>query len=211
MKKLIFMLCFAFGVFAEVGAQDSLYTRSIIKTLCSDNFHGRGYVNNGDRRAANFIKDEFVKNGISTVSLNNYFQDFSFSVNTFPAKMEVKIDGNSIEPGRDFIVQPESPTCKGKFDVLYIDKKLSEYSIEVIKEKWILLDTTRGENPFSKEEYQTWLSLDEHIKGIIQVIPKKLTWSDGTTQNKIPTIQILKSDYTNKIQKLEVNNKYKFI
>ncbi|MBK7965797.1 MAG: M28 family peptidase [Bacteroidetes bacterium] len=211
MKNSFFMLCFAFGVFAEVGAQDSLYTRSIIKTLCSDNFHGRGYVNNGDRRAANFIKDEFVKNGISTVSLNNYFQDFSFSVNTFSAKMEVKIDGNSIEPGRDFIVQPESPTCKGKFDVLYIDKKLSEYSIEVIKEKWILLDTTRGENPFSKEEYQTWLSLDEHIKGIIQVIPKKLTWSVGTTQNKIPTIQILKSDYTNKIQKLEVNIQSKFI
>ncbi len=193
------------------SAQDSLYTRSIIHTLCSDNFHGRGYVNQGDHIAAKFIKEEFVKNGICTISSNGYFQPFSFPVNTFPAKMEVKIDGKALEPGKDFIVQPESPSCKGIYEVLYINKRPSAYSIEDIKGKWILLDTTRGENPFSKVDYQTWLNLDQHIKGIIQVIPNKLTWSVGTSQDKIPTLHLLKSTHTDQIRSLEVNIQTKFI
>lgn len=211
MKKLILILCFVFTTSVEIIAQDSLYTRSIIKTLCSDHFHGRGYVKEGDHIAANFIKNEFVKNGLSTLSLDGYFQNFSFPVNTFPSKMEVKINSTSLEPGKDFIVQPESPSIKGKFDVLYINKRISAYKIEDIKGKWILLDTTRGENPFSKSDYQTWLSLDQHIKGIIHVVPNKLTWSVGTTQDKVPTLHLLKSVYTDQIQTIEVNIQSKFI
>lgn len=211
MKKFFIILCLFFSVCGETTAQDSLYTRSIIKTLCSDHFHGRGYVSKGDHIAAKFIKDEFEKNGMSTLSSNGYFQHFNFPVNTFPSKMDVKINGTSLEPGKDFIVKPESPSIKGKFDVVHINKRPSAYKIEDLKGKWILLDTTRGENPFSKSDYQTWLSLDQHIKGIIQVIPNKLTWSVGTKLDKIPTLHVLKSVYTDQIQTIEVNIQSKFI
>lgn len=211
MKKLLIILCFVFNVSDETAAQDSLYTRYIIKTLCDDHFHGRGYVNKGDHRAAKFIKDEFVKNEVGAFTSKGYFQHFSFPVNTFPSQMKVKINGTSLEPGKDFIVQPESPSIKGKYDVVYINERFSAYKIEELKGKWILLDTTRGENSFTKSDYQTWLSLDQHIKGIIQVIPTKLTWSVGTTMDKVPTLYVLKSVHTERIQTIEVNIQSKYI
>ncbi|MEI6349365.1 MAG: hypothetical protein WCP69_15580 [Bacteroidota bacterium] len=42
-------------------AQDSLYVRSPIDSLSSPRFFGRGYVNEGDKKAANFIANEFKK------------------------------------------------------------------------------------------------------------------------------------------------------
>ncbi|MBK9636439.1 MAG: M28 family peptidase [Bacteroidetes bacterium] len=182
-----------------------------MKTLTSDNFHGRGYVKKGDHAAARFIKDEFIKNGINVLPSFGYFQKFDFPVNTFPSNMEVKINGNSLLAGADFIVKPETPSCKGKFDVLFINKKRILFTDAELKDKWILLDTTRGENILSKEDYTEWLQAEQFIKGIIQVVPKKLTWSVSTTQKKIPILLLLKSSFTDQINTIEVNIKAKFI
>ena len=56
-------------------SQDSLYTRSVINTLTSESFHGRGYVKGGDAKAAQFIADEFRKLDLSPLT-ENYFQTF---------------------------------------------------------------------------------------------------------------------------------------
>lgn len=211
MKKSILLLCLAFLFTDGVQSQDSLYTRHLIKTLTSENFHGRGYVKKGDYIAAQFIKEEFIKNGISEISSAGYFQKFDFPVNTFPSNMKVEINGNSLLPGADFIVQPETPSCKGKFEVVYINKKRSLFSDAELKNKWILLDTTRGENNLSKEDFKEWLHTEQFIKGIIQVVPKKLTWSVGTSQEKIPTLLLLKSANTDEIKTIQVNIKAKYI
>jgi aminopeptidase YwaD len=211
LKKSILILCLLFLFTEGVQSQDSLYTRQLIKTLTSDHFHGRGYVKKGDHVAAQFIKDEFNKNGISQLSSAGYFQKFEFPVNTFPATMEVKINGNTLLPGADFIVEPESPSCNGKFDVIYINKKRELVSNEELKDKWILLDTTRGESNLTNEDFKTWLQTDQYIKGIIKVVPKKLTWSVGTSQEKNPTLLLLKSSITDQIKSIEVNIKAKFI
>ncbi|MFN0189546.1 MAG: M28 family metallopeptidase [Bacteroidia bacterium] len=211
MKKSLCILCLAFIISDAVQSQDSLYSRYLIKTLTSEDFHGRGYVKKGDQVAAQFIKNEFDKNVIGKISSAGYFQPFNFPVNTFPSKMEVKINGSSLLPGVDFIVHPETPSCKGKFDVLYIHKKRALYTNAELKGKWILLDTTRGENNLTKEDFKTWLQTDQYIKGIIQIVPNKLTWSVGTSQEKIPTLLLLKSSNTDEIKTIEVNIKAKFI
>ena len=89
MKKSILLLCLAFLFTDGVQSQDSLYTRHLIKTLTSENFHGRGYVKKGDYIAAQFIKEEYIKNGISEILSAGYFQKFDFPVNTFPAPGKV--------------------------------------------------------------------------------------------------------------------------
>ena len=211
MKKSLLILCLALLFTDGVLSQDSLYTRYLIKTLTGENFHGRGYVKKGDYVAAQFIKDQFIKNGISEISSTGYFQKFDFPVNTFPSTMKVKINGNTLLPGVDFIVQPETPSCNGKFDVLYINKKRALFSNAELQGKWILLDTTRGEKNLSKEDFKEWLHTEQFIKGIIQVVPKKLTWSVGTTQEKIPTLHLLKSLLTDQIKTIEVNIRAKFI
>jgi len=88
-------------------AQDSTYTRNIIKTLTSKTFWGRGYTKDGMAKVADFLSSEYKKIGLASVS-ENYKQDFNFAVNTFPGKMLVDINGKKLTPGKDFIVNNES-------------------------------------------------------------------------------------------------------
>jgi len=114
--KEITCLFFVLIIF-NLSAQDSLYTRKVINTLCSKQFSGRGYVKNGLDIAANFIVDELKKSKINPLFSTGYYQWFDFNVNTFPGKMDVKINGKVLKPGIDFIVGEESKGLKGKFVV----------------------------------------------------------------------------------------------
>ncbi|WP_316735202.1 M28 family metallopeptidase [Pedobacter aquatilis] len=103
-NTLLFLL-----IFCSINAfsQDSTYTRSLIKTLTSKTFWGRGYTKNGMAKAATFLSSEYKKIGLLPFG-ESYKQDFSFPVNTFPGKMELNIDGKKLIPGKDFIISPES-------------------------------------------------------------------------------------------------------
>src|SRR5690554_7314429 len=57
--------------------------RRVTEVLCSDSLYGRGYVNNGVNKAADFLRDEFEKAGLKPYfGDSSYFQPFSFNVNT---------------------------------------------------------------------------------------------------------------------------------
>ena len=99
------------------NAQDSVYTRKVISTLCSKQFAGRGYVKNGLDISAKYIVGELKKIKAQPLFYTGYYQWFDFNVNTFPSKMEVKINGKILKPGIDFIVSPESIGLKGEFAV----------------------------------------------------------------------------------------------
>ncbi|MEH3115037.1 M28 family metallopeptidase [Pedobacter terrae] len=92
-------------------AQDSTYTRGIINTLTTKAFWGRGYTRNGMEKAADYIADTYQKIGLLPLG-TTYKQSFDFPVNTFPGKMMVSIDGKKLIPGKDFIVNNESPGTK---------------------------------------------------------------------------------------------------
>ena len=82
--------------------------------------HGRGYVNNGDKIAA-----EYMAGQLKHFKLNhfrkNYFQIFSLDINTFPSDVELFVDGKKLIPGKDFIVGPESGSYKGKLNLLFVN------------------------------------------------------------------------------------------
>nr|WP_237488180.1 M28 family peptidase [Hufsiella ginkgonis] len=93
-------------------AQDSLFARGIVDTLTSRYFWGRGYTNDGMGKAARFIGAQFLAFGLKPVNGKSYLQEFGYDVNTFPGRMEVTVNGAVLEPGRDFIVSPESRGIK---------------------------------------------------------------------------------------------------
>ncbi len=101
--------------FFTLQAQDSLYTRLVIKKLTSKEFFGRGYLNNGLDKAAKYIAKELKKFEAKPLFYTGYFQWFDFNVNTFPGKMMVKVNGKQLKPGEDFIVSAESYRLKGEF------------------------------------------------------------------------------------------------
>jgi aminopeptidase YwaD len=110
----IFLLMIVFFVVSSVNAQDKAFAKEIVDTLTSPYFWGRGYTNDGMKKAADFISGQFKLYGLAPLKGNSYFQSLKYSVNTFPGKMQVSINGKALVPGKDFIVSPESRGVKGK-------------------------------------------------------------------------------------------------
>ena len=130
MKKIFLLLLLVPA--SAAFAQHLSFGRKIVDTLTSPYFWGRGYTNDGMKKAADFLANEFKSYGLEPIG-KNYFQQFSYPVNTFPGKMEVNINGKDLVPGEDFIVSAESKAAKGSgaFDILD--------SIQFINRKEMLL------------------------------------------------------------------------
>jgi len=118
MKKFGFSLL----LFCAINsfAQDSTYTRGIINTLASKAFWGRGYTKDGMKKAGDYIADAYQKIGLLPMG-TAYKQTFSFPVNTFPGKMMVTINGEKLIPGKDFIINNESPGIKQIAELTPVD------------------------------------------------------------------------------------------
>ena len=125
---LFLLLIFSIGV----TAQDTVYARTVINKLCSPKFHGRGYVKNGDDKAAVFIANEFKNLNVKKFE-GNYFQKFSFPVNTFPNKMELEVNGKKLIAGADFIIHPSSGGVKEKYTAAIL--KLYSGSGKIIQQQ----------------------------------------------------------------------------
>jgi hypothetical protein len=108
---------FALLLLAETSsAQDSLRAREWVNALCSESMAGRGYLNNGMGKAADFIANQFALIGLKPLfedSKSGFKQEFQFKVNTFPKAPKLEINGIALTPGKEFIVNPESPSGKG--------------------------------------------------------------------------------------------------
>ena len=63
---------------------------------------GRGYVNDGHLKTANFLEEKFKEINLEPLSNDRFTQDFYINVNTFPDTVELKLDGKSLIPGKDF-------------------------------------------------------------------------------------------------------------
>lgn len=115
-KQLLFLFITLFvnGQFAL--AQDIDYARKIHKKLTSKAFHGRGYVKNGDGKAAAFVAGQFSKDKLKAFN-NSYFQYYNFAVNTFPGKITLSIDGTKMIPGEDFVISSSAPAVDGTFSL----------------------------------------------------------------------------------------------
>lgn len=100
-------------------AQDVAYARKMLHRLASDGFRGRGYVRNGNKKAADFIVKQLKKSAAVPVA-GDFFQYFSYPMNTFPHKLKVKAGDEPLIPGEDFVVSCSSPTIEGIFPLKYL-------------------------------------------------------------------------------------------
>ncbi len=108
-----FIFCWLFSF--SMAAQDMVYTRTVLRQLCSPAFYGRGYLKGGLEKSADYISAEVKKIGAQQLFTTGYHQWFDFNVNTFPDKVSLKINNKALKPGFDFIPDPESRSLKGKF------------------------------------------------------------------------------------------------
>jgi len=111
-----------------VSAQNVDYARFCLEKLTSKNFHGRGYVKDGDLKAAKFISRELEKNGLKFFN-DNYFQSYNFSVNTFPDKVKVTVGKDQLIPGRDYVISSSNISVKGTFKLVFVPDSIRTDSL----------------------------------------------------------------------------------
>lgn len=107
-RCILFLLVWQLG--SGIRAQDTVYARSVINELCSPKFAGRGYVDDGDWKAAVFLRQELQKAGVQAWN-GQYQHHFDISVNTLPVA-RVRADGRLLRPGIDFLADPSCGSVK---------------------------------------------------------------------------------------------------
>lgn len=182
-----------------LSSQDIKYARKIIDTLTSPSMHGRGYVNNGGKTAAQYLAGEF-KNFKLNYWGQNYFQNFGLNINTFPGNMLVSIDGKPLSPGKDFIV---GGTCAGK------------------KESFEIKNVSNADYTGSHSRKRSRIAFV--IKENIQITPdcnnclllfienNKLTMDIATVSGRIPILHISATAFDSSSKKIKINIENKMI
>jgi aminopeptidase YwaD len=119
MKKIfIFIFCF---VQLNSQAQQLGFGRKMVDTLASSYFWGRGYTKDGLKKAADYLAQQFTAYGLQPLSGKDFFQYYTFPVNTFPGKMELSVNDQNLVPGKDFILVAESRGVKAKGNMVQVD------------------------------------------------------------------------------------------
>ncbi len=116
MKKIFTLLLLLNTLFSS--AQDLDFGRKMLDTLTSTHFWGRGYTNDGMKKAADFLAAEFKAYGLQPLEGKIYLQPFSYPVNSFPGRMYVSINGKELVPGKDYIVGAESKGAKASGELM---------------------------------------------------------------------------------------------
>jgi hypothetical protein len=108
------------GIVFQIHAQDMLQVRSDLNTLASKAMFGRGYVFNGQAKAAQYLQKRFKAIGLEPLG-NNYLQTFTMPIHTFPGKVDVKVNNAIWQTGVDYILAADCPAAKGTFTIEQID------------------------------------------------------------------------------------------
>lgn len=193
LRFFLFFYFFCFTSFAQV--ED---VKRIVKDLCSPEFHGRGYVNGGDSIAAAYIAGEFQRAGLKNLT-PNYYQHFSFPVNTFPGKADFFSGAKKLVVGKDIIAHHASPSYNGTLTYKVIPASYIFDEEKIVDEIQTALngitnnclafdiqnvhpDTLKIINGFKRE-------LAQFIPVVI-ITNQKFTWSVSGEQLKNPIFEI---------------------
>ncbi len=178
-------------------AQDALTqrARAWLDTLCSPAFHGRGYVNDGDRIASEWIAGKFRQFGLKPVKAD-FYQPFQFNVNCFPDSVKASIDGHVLRPGLDFIVDPESGKASGRYELVHITAndlngpERRGMTMGVISGKAACVHWPETRNADSLRLFRQWERDLMHYGPVVKPM-KKLTWSVANDALPFPLIEVV--------------------
>jgi len=197
MKKIILFVFCITNMLIAIHAQDINYAHQVIDTLASPSMHGRGYVEDGIKIAEKYIANEFKRHGLKPIKGSDYSQKLSYTINTFPGKMIVKIDGKDLIPGKDFMVDPASGGGKGRYELFFINKQTFEmpdkerkFSETNFSKLAAVVDQNGLETKIDKQKFDSFSKNPFGAKAIIQITDEKFTWSLSEQARETPIIYI---------------------
>ncbi len=204
-KKLIPTLLLYFftgSVYAQFDLPDKeilANARKEVSMLCSRGFAGRGYTKNGHIKAAEYIARRFRLIGLQPPqkTVQPYFQHFTLNLNVV-SDADVRIDGEVMEMGKDYILSPTTPASNGRNVIEDAGYGLTPDDLAMgcallFKEG---LPPEINRDSVKKESYKERSSTAAKIYGLrplspelIMVSKSKLTASFSGEQDNIPVLE----------------------
>ena len=192
---------FVFCCLFTLGYAQTYPYRETIAKLCSPEFAGRGYVNDGRILAANLIAAEFHKIGLKPFH-KNYQQLFSFPVQTFPGACTIALGNDTLPPGIDYLVDPASAgAVPQNYQLVYCNAATLYRSVNAFKpcpKDRLLVVKTSGFGGDTNKVMQIRLQELQQFAATIELTTTKLTWSVSQTALPYPAFKALKDKFENK-------------
>jgi aminopeptidase YwaD len=215
LKHKIVLAIIALTVF-NLNAQDIHYVRKQLERLCSPEFFGRAYYQNGDSIAADYIAGQFDGFRLKSYT-SNYFQEYSFNVNSLE-EATIQINGDSLEFGVDFMMNPSSGSLSGSFEPIMINAALMQSPSRLLQrfseaedDHVVILDSTGLNNPGLYKFVKTMAMTGQMgIIGMMEVFPDTPIGRVGRHEYSGPYVQISRKalpEVINNVQ-FEVKNRY---
>lgn len=209
-KQFLFLSLILLSILST--AQDKEYALSCVKALSSPEFHGRGFVKKGDKKAAKFIETELKKWNAKSFD-NSYKQEFTLDINTISIA-KVSVDNKALILGDDYLVFAASSSQKGNFKLYYPEGfSIIGFSKEDHKNEIFVLDTIHYKSPELIENYKNIIGSGalNNSAGIIEVSNRRLIQTQRTYEFGFPLIQIKQESWDSTAQSVQLNIKNKFI
>lgn len=189
-------LCLA-SVITLIASAQSMRdkARGYVNILAGPAMHGRGYVQEGDKLAADWIAQQFDRLGLEKLN-DQRFEPFTFPVNTFPDSIHVAIDGKDLVPGVDYLVDPASGSSVGEFRIVHLipedlaTPERKAMTMGVVSGNAAFLDLP---NTTDRDSLALFATMEDELTRYAPVMRKahgKLTWSVAGEQQRNAVIEV---------------------
>lgn len=210
MLRSVFFL-FSLFLIGISNAQHSSYAKEMIDSLCAPRYHGRGYVFQGDVKAASFIERQCKAKGLKTFG-DSYTQNFTLGVNTFPGEMSVTFNGELLQTGVDYQVNPGSQKINSSYKAFYLkpsmmksqEKLLKTASKKKVQNRIVVIDET-SDNAIIEEFTKGINQNPLNAKGYVLLKDKKLTWWVSRRTYNTTILDVSKEKLDKKIKTIDIS------
>ena len=213
------LIIFLFSLLIPVSATSQPYAQSIVDTLSSTYFAGRGYQDDVDDLAAQFIAGEFEQMGLQPL-LEDYEQTFPLVIDVFPESSTLFINGENLRLGIDFLPYASSASgnaknldrfVQGESGLIIPDHNVFQYDVQQLKDAVLVIDETVPAS-FSqiKDLNQAWLATSTRLdiaarfgaRAVIMLVENDLIYSHPPANASLPVFMVQKEAWPESIESL---------
>ncbi|WP_345119736.1 VanZ family protein [Hymenobacter antarcticus] len=182
-------------------AQDIPRARRTIEKLAAPELHGRGYVQQGEHKAAAYLRGRLRELKLEPLA-PNYTQPFTLDVNTFPGTVALsvthvvtldKVVTKELVPGAEFIVASESKGTSGllttsalRLDTLCFFQASAQQALQRRAWHWL---STLGTPPFlvlTARDVQRLPTLPPALRQTLDSLPNRIVLVPKLTASLAP-------------------------
>lgn len=211
-------------LYVKGNSQNREQAQAHIEILSSDSFYGRGYINEGDKIAAEYLKKEFQKLGLKPIN-TSFLQPLNLSVNTI-TQTAIMLNDERLVEGESYLLNPNAPSTQletGLFDLTGVTKPKKSVrkvkrcykkgNVPVLRKTSVDKQTAQKINQFKKKLPTTTLWLDKNpIYAVgrnqtddLEIYLKEELWNEKYTDISVSVNATLVPEYSsyNVVGKIE--------